>query len=68
MIFWFPSHDQVSYKIIDVAEMFTDNIIMLPERRGERFASEKFESDTESILGWKPKYHLKDYIEQIKDN
>lgn len=58
----------VSYKIIDVAEMFTDNIIMLPERRGERFASEKFESDTESILGWKPKYHLKDYIEQIKDN
>lgn len=58
----------VSYKIIDVAKMITDNIIMLPERRGERFTSEKFESDTERRLGWKPKYQLKDYIKQIKDN
>ena len=52
----------VSYKIIDVAKMFTDNIIMLPERRGERFMSEEFYNDTEEVLGWKPKHRLEDYI------
>jgi UDP-glucose 4-epimerase len=44
----------VSHNIIDVAKMFTDNIIMLPERRGERFTSEEFYNDTEEVLGWKP--------------
>ena len=52
----------VNYKIIDVAKMFTDNIIMLPERRGERFTSEEFYNDTEEVLGWKPKHKLEDYI------
>ncbi len=56
----------VSYEIMDVARMFTDNIVMLPERRGERFTSEKFENDTESVLKWKPKHQLKDYIKHIK--
>jgi len=52
----------VSYKIKDVAKMFTDNIVMLPKRRGERFTSEEFYNDTEEVLGWKPKYKLEDYI------
>jgi hypothetical protein len=42
--------------------MFTDNIIMLPERRGERFNSKEFITDTEETLGWAPKYKLEDYI------
>jgi UDP-glucose 4-epimerase len=52
----------VNYKIIDVAKMFTDNIIMLPERRGERFTSEEFNNDTEEVLNWGPKYKLEEYI------
>jgi len=52
----------VNHKIIDVAKMFTDNIIMLPERRGERFTSEEFYNDTEEVLGWKPKHKLEEYI------
>ena len=52
----------VSHNIIDVAKMFTDNIIMLPERRGERFTSEEFYNDTEEVLGWSPKHRLEDYI------
>ena len=52
----------VNYKIIDVAKMFTDNIIMLPERRGERFTSEEFNNDTEEVLNWGSKYKLEEYI------
>lgn len=52
----------VNHKIIDVAKMFTNNIIMLPERRGERFTSKEFYNDTEEVLGWKPKHKLEDYI------
>jgi UDP-glucose 4-epimerase len=52
----------VSHNIIDVAKMFTENIIMLPERRGERFTSEEFYNDTEEVLEWKPKHRLEDYI------
>jgi UDP-glucose 4-epimerase len=56
----------VNHKIIDIAKMFSDNIIMLPERRGERFISKEFYSDTEKILKWGPKHKLKDYIDSIK--
>ena len=56
----------INYKIIDVANMFTDNIIIIPERRGERFTSEEFEDDTEEVLGWKPKHNLKNYINNLK--
>ena len=52
----------VNYRIIDIAKMFTDNIIMLPERRGERFNSKEFVTDTEETLGWAPKYKLEEYI------
>jgi UDP-glucose 4-epimerase len=52
----------VNHRIIDIAKMFTDNIIMLPERRGERFNSKEFITDTEETLGWAPKYKLEDYI------
>jgi UDP-glucose 4-epimerase len=50
----------VNYKIIDVAKMFTDNIIMLPERRGERFTSEEFNNDTEEVL--KINFNFYNYI------
>ena len=52
----------INYRIIDIAKMFTDNIIMLPERRGERFNSKEFITDTEEALGWSPKYKLEEYI------
>lgn len=52
----------INYKIIDVAKMFSENIIMLPERKGERFTSKEFYNDTEEVLGWVPKHKLEDYI------
>ena len=38
----------------------------IPERRGERFTSEEFDSDTEKLLKWTPKKKLKDWIQKIK--
>lgn len=57
----------VNHNIMDIAKMFTDNIIMLPERRGERFTSEEFYNDTEEVLGWEPRFNIKDYINNLKN-
>ena len=55
-----------NHKIIDVAKMFSDNIKIIPERRGERFTSEEFYSDTEEILSWSPQTNLYDWIKTNK--
>ena len=55
-----------NYKIIDVAKMFSDNIKIIPERRGERFTSEEFYNDTEEVLSWSPQVNLYDWIKTNK--
>lgn len=55
-----------NYKIIDVAKAFSSKIEFIPERRGERFTSENFESDTQEILKWKAKIELFTYIKNYK--
>lgn len=55
-----------NYKLIDVAKAFSDNIIYIPERGGERFTSEYFKTDTEEILKWSPKIELFEYIKEFK--
>ena len=55
-----------NYKIIDVAKKFSDKIIYVNERRGERFNSEYFSSDTNEKLDWHAKINLFDYIDDYK--
>ena len=57
----------VNVGMIELAEMFGE-WELVPERRGERFTSEEFPSDTEERLGWKPQHKLVDYIKQKKKN
>lgn len=52
--------------ILEVANMFGCDYEMIPERKGERFTSHEFQSDTEILLGWKPDHSLKDWINTIK--
>lgn len=52
--------------IADVAKMYSDNWELIPERRGERFTSEEFPSDTEKALNWRPEKSLKDWVESTK--
>ncbi len=56
----------INVTMIDLAEMYGDWEI-IPERRGERFTSEYFESDTEEKLRWKPVHSLTEWINNIKN-
>lgn len=56
----------VNYTLMDVAIMFSDNIEIIPERKGERFTSEEFYNDTEKVLGWKPKYTLEEWVKNLR--
>ena len=53
-------------EIIDVAKMFGGDYKLIPERRGERFTSEEFYSDTNEVLNWKPENNLEDWIKSVK--
>ena len=60
---------KTEYSILDVARMFSSEIVMLPKRKGNRMHSD---IDTEKIesLGWKPKNdlaaHIKEFISSTR--
>lgn len=62
---WYLSSDK-DYCIIDVAKMFTDNIQMIPSRKGERYKAVSIKNDTKQILGWEIEHNLEDYINEQK--
>jgi UDP-glucose 4-epimerase len=49
------------HQIVEVAKMFTDNIVYLDERKGERHSS-SIDLEKMKSLGWEPKIKLPDYI------
>lgn len=55
---------QESYTILEVAEMFGGEIVMLPERKGNRMVADVVIEKTVK-LGWSPKESLKDYIRKV---
>ncbi len=55
-----------SYSVLEIAKMFTDNIVMLPERKGNRMESVIDTSRVESEFGWKPEHTVREYIESLK--
>ncbi len=54
-----------AYTILEIAELFGGEIIMLPERAGNRMNAKLDTSKTIS-LGWKQQRFLKDYIDSCK--
>ena len=59
--------------IIDVANMYEKGKWhLIPERRGERFTSEEFPSDTNKVLQWEPEMNLslwiasRKYLEKVR--
>ena len=52
--------------ILEVANMFGGEYKIVPARRGERFTSQEFPSDTEILLDWRPVHSLQDWIGNIK--
>lgn len=56
-----------SNTVLDIAKMFTDDIVMLPERKGNRMDSIVDTTRVEKEFGWKPQMTVKEYIESIKN-
>ena len=55
-----------SYTVLEIAKMFTDNITMLPERKGNRMESIVDTSRVEKEFGWKPQHTVREYIDSLK--
>jgi len=56
-----------AFTIKEVAEMYDGEIVMLPERKGNRMSADVVTAKTEA-LGWKPKKKLQDYINICRKN
>ena len=56
-----------SYTILEIAKMFSDNITMLPERKGNRMDSMVDTSKVEKEFGWKAEMTVREYIEGLKN-
>ncbi len=57
----------INTTLIELAEMYGD-WEFIEERRGERFTSESFPSDTNERLGWEANEILGDWVEFVKIN
>lgn len=55
-----------SFTILELAKMFTDNIKMLPERKGNRMDSIVDTTKVEKEFGWKAEHTVREYINSIK--
>lgn len=51
----------IQYSIIEVAKMFSDNYVLIPEQRGNRTESSG-NMEKMAELSWEPKNNLKDYV------
>jgi UDP-glucose 4-epimerase len=58
------SHE--SYSVLDIANMFSDKITMLPERQGNRIDSKVDTTRAQREFGWKPEMSVRDYIASLK--
>ena len=55
----------INVTMIELADMFDVEYEFIPERRGERFTSEDFPSDTNERLGWEPQESLQEWIVSV---
>ena len=57
-----------AFSILDVAKMFGSEIVMIPNRAGNRLDTKVDYSKARDEFGWRAEYSLKKYIEEIKQN
>ena len=54
-----------SYRIKEIANMISDNVVYISGRDGEVFATQAIIEKSEKILGWEPKISLKEWIKDL---
>lgn len=57
--------NEEAFTVLDVAKMFGGEIVMLPERRGNRMEATVYSEKTK-MLGWSAKRSLVNYIEECR--
>jgi UDP-glucose 4-epimerase len=55
----------VNYSINQIVDFFESEKVLIPARPGESRETKANIKETKKILGWKPKYKLKNYIKEI---
>lgn len=56
--------NEEAFTILEVAQLFGGEIVMLPERRGNRMRS-RIDTSKTRMLGWSPKRSLREYIQEF---
>lgn len=56
-----------NYSIEEVAKMFTNNIIYVKDKKGDRVGSPLNIENSKQLLGWEPTLNLSDYIRDFKN-
>jgi len=54
-----------TFSVLEIAKMFGDNIVMLPERKGNRMVADVMTAKTHA-LGWSPTISIVDHIKEFK--
>lgn len=54
------------YRILDIAHLFSENVIHLPTRPGDRRESTVTHQNAQQLLGWEPSSNVKDWIQHVK--
>jgi UDP-glucose 4-epimerase len=52
----------INYSVLELAEMISDNTVMIEPRIGEAYITLANNSKIKNILGWSPTKNIKDYI------
>ena len=55
-----------AYSILEIANMFGGEVVMLPERKGNRMTSSIDCSRSFRELGWRAEERIEDYIQEVK--
>jgi UDP-glucose 4-epimerase len=55
------------FSVLEIAEFFGGEVVMLPERRGNRMGADVVTGKTQA-LGWEPKMDVRTYIESLRMN
>lgn len=55
-----------SYSVLELAQMFSENVVMLPERKGNRMDSVVDTARAELEFGWRAEGVLREYVESLK--
>lgn len=62
----FQLNNPKEYSILEIANMFTDDVIHIPARKGDRSTSITTNNNARELLGWETTMDVTEWIEKLK--